>query len=256
MKPIVIIAIAVVCSVVAMFGVLVGYEMYQAYQLEKGLAFGVDVSELYENNLLQITHCIPNDKQCYDQTVQNFDNDFNILADKNGINLDNNAYTEYRAVVHSLLDNEYEYQNQVYQIELESIYLTSELYGTGSPQLDRIVNSWQIAYQNAIRQTSENKENIFQDSNMQDEMDSCPEGLSWVDCLGFVRQTETSSKMPAKSRPYCIDPDYTLDKYTISDSNYHESDKNQNGLYCVSPPISTSPFNSNVRMNYVDEVWS
>ena len=77
MKPIVIIAIAVVCSVVAMFGVLVGYEMYQAYQLEKGLAFGVDVSELYENNLLQITHCIPNDKQCYDQTVQNFDNDFN-----------------------------------------------------------------------------------------------------------------------------------------------------------------------------------
>ena len=79
MKPVVIIALAVVCSVIGVFGLLVGIEMYEAYQYEKSVKFALSVGESFENYQNEIIKCIPNDHTCFYHISNRYDRSIEIL---------------------------------------------------------------------------------------------------------------------------------------------------------------------------------
>ena len=199
MKPVVIIAISVVCSLISVFGALIGYEMYLLNQMENATSFGVEVANIYEQYIPKISNCIPNDYSCFTNTLNQFENQVERLADNYNIDYDSESFQEYHQYAKKLLEIEYDYQNQLYQIQLDDLYFDSELYGTGSPELDNIVNSWQLAYQNAISSAG-NEDTIkhFQDTRVQERWDSCPEELSLMECLQMTppeSSPESSPKM-------------------------------------------------------------
>lgn len=58
-------------------------------------------------------------------------------------------------------------------------------------------------------------------------IDSCPDGMSLIDCIELTTERE-----PEEPKPYCLSSKYKLVEYTIS-VTFHRVDKNQNGFYCV-----------------------
>ena len=78
------------------------------------------------------------------------------------------------------------------------------MYGTGSPELDNIVNSWQLAYQNAISSAG-NEDTIkhFQDTRVQERWDSCPEDLSLMECL---QMTQPESSPESSPKMHILEP--------------------------------------------------
>ena len=85
MKPVVIIGLAVVCSVIGVFGLLVGIEMYEMYQFEKSAKFGLAVESSYQKYHNEVKNCIPNDYSCLQLLSTQFNNAVGRLSQEYGI---------------------------------------------------------------------------------------------------------------------------------------------------------------------------
>ena len=188
MKPVIIIAIAVVCSVVAMMGVLIGYEMYQAYQLEKALAFGVDVEQKYQIHVNDIGGCVPHNVDCYKKIIKSFDYDFNTLSQKYGLNSNDSNMREYLQMTHNFFKIEYDYQNEIYAINQE-YYDTNSYYDSYYSNENPLVNYWDNAYREAVAQTqievggkAQNSESILS-SNSGEALSACSDAENLILCL-------------------------------------------------------------------------
>lgn len=146
MKPVIIITIAVVCSVVAVFVVLIGYDMYKSYQIQRGLVYGVDVEKRYQYHLNNISDCVPNNKNCFNNIIGRFDDDFDKISYEYGFNINEPQVEEYRQMAHNFFKIEYEYQNEIYSINSD-YYGSSYVSGT-----DELAKQWQNAYISAVNQ--------------------------------------------------------------------------------------------------------
>ena len=153
MKPVVIIVIAVVCSVIGVFGLLVGIEMYEAYQYEKSVKFAISVGESFENYQNDIIRCIPNDQICFNQISNRYDRSVEILSEDQGINLKEPAIEEIVNAGRNFLQIEYDYLNEVYEIEQDfryQQYQNEAYYGSGNVEQDRLVSAWQQSYRESL----------------------------------------------------------------------------------------------------------
>ena len=153
MKPVVIIGLAVVCSVIGVFGLLVGIEMYEMYQFEKSAKFASSVGESYENYQNEIIECIPNDYTCFYHISNRFDRSVEILSEEQGINLKEPEIQEIVNAGRNLLQIQYDYLNEVYQIEQDfryQQYQDEAYYGSGNVEQDRLVFGWQQAYRESL----------------------------------------------------------------------------------------------------------
>jgi len=234
MKPIVIIAIAVVCSVVAMFGVLVGYEMYQAYQIEKGLAFGVDVQKENEWYLRQIVECIPNKSACFTQIKSDFRSDFNTIVKKHGFDPRDPDIMSYGNMATNYLQIEYDYQNEIYDIQYSDY---------NSYSADNLVFAWEQAYERAVAQTQievgerdQKSESVLFLEN-EEALTQCSGSENLIFCLskynsGIGVQETLSSSNYKTVKPKCPSTEHVLVEYDYNNKYRHFADKNGNGMYC------------------------
>lgn len=143
LTPVKIIGIAVICSVSSVFGVLLGWELYQNYETERGLAFGIDVEKVHQDHIRDIENCVPNNVQCYNSVVSSFNSYFDGLSNKHGFDVNESNVKKYRQLALNFLKIEYDYQNEIYNINQE--YSNYEPY-SHSPQLDSIAQEWQQRY--------------------------------------------------------------------------------------------------------------
>jgi len=223
MKPIVIIAIAVVCSIVAVLGVSVGWEMYQVHQYEKGVALGLDVEQKYQTYINKIEKCIPDNVICYNNLMIQFNNEFDRLAKKHGFSPSEPSIQEYNQMIVNFFKIEYDYQNNIYDInqEYSNSYYDSYYYDENP-----LVSYWSNAYRMAVAQTqmevaetieNKNDNNSFRTDK---EIPDCPEGISVMECM--------SKYSPGT----CPSKEHHLIGYEISSTYRHFADKDGNGYYC------------------------
>lgn len=116
-KPVTIVVISVVCSVVAVLGALIGIEAYDQMLYEKGLAFGYEIERIntqYQNKIANT--CIPDNSYCYTNVRNSFSRDFNTIAENMGFDYTTPEMQEYKQYAINLLQIEYDYQNQLYDL--------------------------------------------------------------------------------------------------------------------------------------------
>ena len=153
MKPVVIIGLAVVCSVIGVFGLLVGIEMYEMYQFEKSAKFGLAVESSYQKYHNEVKNCIPNDYSCLQLLSTQFNNAVGRLSQEYGIDPNGAKSQELANLGKNFLQIEYDYQNGLYQIEQDFRYQQYQdevYYGSGNVEQDRLVFGWQQAYRESL----------------------------------------------------------------------------------------------------------
>lgn len=153
MKPVVIIGLAVVCSVIGVFGLLVGIEMYEMYQFEKSAKFGLAVESSYQKYHNEVKNCIPNDYSCLQLLSTQFNNAVGRLSQEYGIDPNGAKSQELANLGKNFLQIEYDYQNGLYQIEQDfryQQYQDEAYYGSGNVEQDRLVFGWQQAYRESL----------------------------------------------------------------------------------------------------------
>jgi len=146
MKPVVIIGLAVVCSVIGVLGLLTGIEMYEAYQYEKSLKFGLVVENSYQKFHNEVKNCIPNDYSCLQLLKTQFNNDVGKLSQNYGIDPNGARSQEVANLGKNLLQIEYDYLNELYKINRDMSYN----YGYGTSTQSDLVNHWERQYERSI----------------------------------------------------------------------------------------------------------
>ncbi len=146
MKPVVIIGLAVVCSVIGVFGLLTGIEMYEAYQYEKSLKFGLEVDNSYQKYHDEVKKCIPNDHTCFYHISNRFDRSVEILSENYGIDPNGARSQELSNLGKNFLQIEYDYLNELYKINKEMSYN----YGYGNSAQSDLAKYWERQYEISI----------------------------------------------------------------------------------------------------------
>ena len=176
MKTVFVVVISVVCSLVAVFGALIGYELYLMGEAERIAEWGAFSGKLYEKTLLKVQNCIPRDKGCFNYLIQIYDYELLEGAEKYKINTNTAEFQELEDTAHYLLKVEYDYLNEVYNINSQ---FDSYYYGS---QADRLVNHWQRVYQNEL-------------ANMRLDMNGNPIDVPTIDAEEFKACLETTDNI-------------------------------------------------------------
>ena len=186
MKPVVIIGLAVVCSVIGVFGLLVGIEMYEMYQFEKSAKFGLAVESSYQKYHNEVKNCIPNDYSCLQLLSTQFNNAVGRLSQEYGIDPNGAKSQELANLGKNFLQIEYDYQNELYKINRDMSYN----YGYGTSTQSDLVKHWERQYERSI-------------ANMQIEMGKQKQNQIDENSLDyqFIKQFEELTKQKQEEDP-------------------------------------------------------